>query len=351
MRLNADRLHTHLKRNTLAPVYLVSGDEPLQLTESIDNIRSLARDNGYMERVVFEADKSFDWNRLLQEQASLSLFAGKKILELRLGTGKPGRDGGPALIEYTQQLTDDNVLIISCSRLDRKTLATRWCKALDKAGVVVQVWPVDAKQLPGWIRQRFIQRGKRIDRSGAEFIAQRVEGNLMAASQEIEKLCLLISAEDITIKDVSSAVVDSARFDVFAMMETAFLGDMSRTARMLNGFRNEGVEPMAIYGAMLWNVRQLVTMASSVATGMSMEQMFSSQWGMSGQRKTALKKVLQRHSERFLQGLLVNAGKIDRVVKGGNQPLSWACFHELLAGLASHKPADMKLINALTSTT
>jgi DNA polymerase-3 subunit delta len=348
MRLRAEQLQKHLQRNTLAPLYLVSGEEPLQQGEAVDAIRACARSNGYDERVVFEVDKNFDWNRLLQESDSLSLFSSRKIIELRLGTGKPGREGGPFLIDYAARASADNLLIISCGKLDKRSQSTKWHKALDKTGVTLQIWPVDAGQLPAWIQQRCRSRGKRIDNAGAELIAQRVEGNLMAADQEINKLILLVRGDDIGIEDVMAAVVDSARYDVFAMMEAAFQGDLARTTRMLYGFRNEGVDPMAIYGAVMWNFRQLAELGHRLARGESAETALPGQWGSSSRRKAALKNALSRHRPDFLQNLLVTAGKIDRIIKGDARPLTWNCFHELLRLLAEDGAARKPdLINAL----
>lgn len=349
MRLRAEQLHNHLQRDPLAPLYLISGDEPLQLGEAVDAIRARAREIGYDERVVFEVDKQFDWNRLQQENDCLSLFSSSKIIELRLGDGKPGRDGGPALIEYAERAGADNVLIITCGRLDKRTQQTKWHKALEKVGVTLQIWPVAPAQLPDWIRQRCQVRGKRIDKTGTELIAQRVEGNLMAADQEINKLCLLVKSDTISIEDVMAAVVDSARFDVFAMMEAAFQGDLARTSRMLYGFRNEGVEPMAIYGAVMWNCRQLTELAQRIELGDSIDAALKSQWGVSPQRKSALKKVLARHRPEFLQQLLVSAGRIDRVIKGDNRPLTWSCFLELLELLAGTRESGPALIHTLAS--
>ncbi len=349
MRLRADQLTGHLKRNSLAPLYLVCGDEPLQMIESIDSIRATARANGFEERVVLEVDKQFDWNRLLHESASLSLFSSKKIMELRLGDLKPGREGGPALIEYASQASPDNLLIISSARLDKRTLSAKWCQAIDKAGVIMQIWPVTAAELPDWISQRCKNLGKRIDRQGAELIAQRVEGNLMAASQEINKLCLLADGDNITLDVVAAAVVDSSRYDVFAMMEAAFSGDIARSARMLQGFRGEGVEPMAIYGALMWNMRLLSSLALRVAAGDNVDQALASQWGLNAQKKFALKKALNRHQPEFIQQLLVNAGKLDRILKGENKPLGWSCFQELLQAIVDHRAWPPQLLNALTA--
>ena len=349
MRLRADQLQAHLSRNGLATLYLISGDEPLQITECIDQLRSTARDSGYEERVVLEVDRHFDWNRLSQEVNNLSLFSSRKIIELRLGGSKPGREGGAALIDYAEHASSDNLLIISSEKLDKKTQQTRWYKALDKAGVSLQVWPVEAGELPAWIQQRFRGLGKKIDRDGAEMIAQRVEGNLMAASQEVSKLSLLVKGDTITLEDVAAAVVDSTRYDVFAMMDAACQGDLARTSRMLYGFRNEGVEPMAIYGAIMWSLRQLATISQRVDAGEAVEQALASQWGLSPKRKASIKKILNRQSAESILETLVNAGRIDRIIKGEHRPLTWSCFQELMASLAGSRKSQACLIKTLTA--
>ncbi len=330
-------------------MYLVSGDEPLQLGESVDAIRRRARALDFQERIVFEVDKSFDWNRIQEEAANMSLFASKKIIELRLGNLKPGRDGGAYLIDYAGQVNTDILLLISCGKLDKKTQQTKWYKAVDKAGATLAVWPIEATRLPDWIQQRFRQQGKRIDVSSAELIAQRVEGNLLAASQEIKKLCLLATDEHVSTELVSQAVVDSARFDVFSMMDAVFSGDQQRAIRMLYSFKTEGVEPMAIYGAVMWSLRQVAAVAEQIESGNSVETALSSMWGLNPQRKTALKQLCRRLQPTDIKHSLILAGKLDRIIKGRDKLLTWACLVELCQLLVKGLNEDAVLINSLAA--
>ena len=235
MRLRPDQLISHLQRSGPAPVYCLSGDDPLQLLEAEDAIRSHAREAGIQERSVLDVNKGFDWNVLARESANLSLFSDRRLIELRLGNHKPGKAGGEALTEYATNINNDNVLLITAAKLDKAAQQTRWYKSLDSAGVTVQIWPIDNHRLPDWIVQRMQRLGKKMDRDAADLIAQRTEGNLLAAKQELEKLCLLIDKDRVSLQDVMESVGDSARYDVFALIEQAYLGkpDRSRVRRRL----------------------------------------------------------------------------------------------------------------------
>lgn len=337
MRLRVEQLSSHLGK-PLLPVYLVSGDEPLQLMESLDAIRSIARERGYAERVVLEVDKSFNWNSLRDESSSLSLFASLKIIELKMGSFKPGREGGAALQEYTSNLPEGILLMISSGKLDKSAQNTKWFKALEKVGGVLQVWPIEAAQLPAWIQQRMQKLGKQIDREAAQFITARVEGNLMAAKQEIDKLCLLVESDHIYMEDVLYTVVDNARYDVFSLMECAYLGDLERSWRMLEGLKTEGLDPMAIYGALMWEYRRLCSMAYEYQESGNMEQLFSSYRIWNNSRKQAIKQVLRRHELSKLQQLLAKAIKIDHIIKSSERVNTWSVMLDFLSELAGNEP-------------
>ena len=191
MRLRPEQLKTHLERSGKMPVYFVSGDEPLQKLESIDLIRNHYQKQGYDERIIFEVNKSFDWNQINEASSNLSLFSNNKIIELRMAAPKPGRQGGIFLQQYVENENNDTVLIISSDKIDKGTQNNKWVKAIDKAGLMIQVWPIGPAQLPGWIQARMQNRQKKITHDAARLIAERVEGNLLAAQQEIEKLLLL----------------------------------------------------------------------------------------------------------------------------------------------------------------
>ena len=311
MRIKTDQLSIHLKQKGLPPVICISGDEPLQMLECADQIRSFARDNGFDERLLLNVDRGFDWNQLRDATASMSLFSTKRLIELRLGGQKPGREGGAALTDFVDPPTPENVLLITMARIDKQGQQSKWYKALDKAGVTIQIWPVEADKLPAWIINRGRNMGKRISPDTAGFIADRVEGNLLAARQELEKLCLLVDTPEIGIKEVMSAVSDSARFDIFSMIELAQAGKTERILRMIRGLRNEGVEPMSIFGAMMWEFRRICSMAYEIKAGASREKVFA-QYRVWQQRKPAVNALLNRMDLQALGGLLRQATVLDR---------------------------------------
>ena len=336
MRLRAEQLVTNLKKSGLAPVYLISGDEPLQVMECADMLRQYARQQGYEERIVFDVAGGFDWGSLLNEVATISLFSSKRLLELRMGSTKPGKEGASVLTQYATKPPVDNLLIITAERLDRQTQQSKWYSALDKAGATVQVWPVEAGQLPGWIKQRVSKQGKQISIAAATIIADCVEGNLLAAKQEIDKLCLLINKPEIRPDDVLAMVSDSARFDVFELIETALTANATRTIRMLNGLRNEGVEPGNIYGILMWELRRLCSMAYLVKTGTPLEKIFTDYRIWDNGHKQAIKNCLQRHRIAELHRLLRFAVQIDRKIKSSDRIIVWDILQAFLLTMTGH---------------
>ena len=333
MRLRADQLQGHLSKSSLAPVYLISGDEPLQVLECADTIRKHARQKDYSERIVFDVAAGFDWNSLMDETAALSLFATKRLLEVRLGSGKPGKEGGAVLAEYAANPPADTVLLITSDKIDKQSQQTKWYSALDKTGVTIQVWPIASAELPAWIQQRGRQLGKQINIEAAGMIAQRVEGNLLAARQEIEKLCLLTENEQIIAQDVLIAVSDSARFDVFEMIRAALTGNAARAIRMLRGLESEDAEPMAVLGALMWDFRPICTLAWLKENGTSLEQAFAMQrtWD---NKKPGIKAALQRHQAADLYKLLRYAIRIERKLKSADRILGWDMLEEFLLALS-----------------
>lgn len=333
MRQKVDQLQAHLQDPDLAPVYCLSGDEPLQMQEAEDAIRQRARELGVEERVVYHVDRSFDWNQLFLDGASLSLFSSRRLLELRLGAHKPGKAGGDAICVYTENPNPDNVLLITAARLDRQAQQARWFKAVDKAGVIVQIWPVEPTRLPDWIVRRMQAMGRRLDRDAAEFIAQRTEGNLLAARQELEKLCLLLDSNHIRLDDVMHFIVDSSRHDVFALIENAFQGRTDRAAAMLRGLRREGTEPMALFGALMWEFRRVVSMAGAIAAGAGRDEVLA-RYKVWPQRKPAISAVLRRFDSPRLGRLLTDAAAVDRALKGASREDAWVSLEDFLLHLA-----------------
>jgi len=333
MRLRPEQLKTHLERSGKMPVYFVSGDEPLQKLESIDLIRNHYQKQGYDERFVFEVNKSFDWNQINEASSNLSLFSNNKIIELRMVAPKPGRQGGIFLQQYVENENNDTVLIISSDKIDKGTQNNKWVKAIDKAGLMIQVWPIGPAQLPGWIQARMQNRQKKITHDAARLIAERVEGNLLAAQQEIEKLLLLIEKDRIDIEDIMGAVADSSRYNVFDMLESAFVGNIDRTLLMLNGLKNEGTEPLLLFGALMWEYRRLCSIAYEYEAGTQLENIFRS-YRIWDQKKRPITSVLKRHTSKSLDRLLNYCAVIDKTLKSGQRDRAWDQFSTLLLAIA-----------------
>lgn len=338
MKLNPAQLGKHLQ-GTLSPVYVISGDEPLLCQEAADAIRAATRQQGFSERQVFNADNNFDWGNLLQAGASLSLFAEKRLLELRIATGKPS-DKGAALLEYLARPAEDTVLLISLPKLDGNAQKSKWGKALIDGTQVqfVQIWPVDAHQLPQWIRQRLAQSGLSASAEAVDMIAIRVEGNLLAAAQEIEKLKLLAEGTQIDVDTVQAAVADSARFDVFGLIDAALNGEAAHALRMLEGLRGEGVEPPVILWALAREIRLLATLAQQHAQGMPLDKAFSSArppvWD---KRRPLVSKALQRLSASRWAALLEDAQQIDAQIKGQAMGDPWSGLSLLTLSLCGQR--------------
>lgn len=333
MRLYPDQLDTHLKRSSTTPIYFVSGDEPLQKLECIDLIRKHYRGQGYDERIIFNVDKSFNWNSINEVTRNLSLFSSQRIIELRMGAPKPGREGGGVLQGYAEKENDGTLLIISSDKMDKSTQNNKWAKSIDKVGVMIQVWPIGPAQLPGWIQGRIQKKQKKITQDAARLIAERVEGNLLAAQQEIEKLVLLTEKNLIDIEDVIGAVADSSRYNVFDMVESAFLGNIDRTLLMLNGLKNEGIEPLALFGALMWEYRRLCSIAYEYEAGIQLENIFKS-YRIWDQKKRSITAVLKRHSSKSLDQLLNYCATIDKTLKSGHRDRAWDQFNILLLAIA-----------------
>ncbi|MDH5178797.1 MAG: DNA polymerase III subunit delta [Gammaproteobacteria bacterium] len=314
MKIRYEQLETHCQQS-LAPVYLVSGDEPFQSGEACRIIREQARAQGVTEREVFHVDRSFDWDHLTASAGAMSLFAERKLIEVRVPTGKPGDAGAKALIAYAESASPDNILLVISGKLEAAQQRSKWFTALDKVGVTVTIWPVESARLPQWIQQRLQLRGLQPTPEAVRLLAERVEGNLLAADQEMEKLLLLNGPGKVDVAQVMAAVADSARYDAFSLIDAALAGDARRTCRILFGLLGEGVEPMAILGAMIFQIRSLCAMAADQAAGEPLEQVLASHrvWD---KRKPLLRAALQRHNLLRWQGILWRAGEIDRMIKG-----------------------------------
>lgn len=332
MKVNFSDLQTHLAQR-LEPVYVVAGDEPLQLGEACDVIRAVARQQGFTERHVLHVERGFDWDNFLAVSNSLSLFADRQLIELRMPGGKPGDKGAKALVEYTQNPSPDTVLILSTGKLDKQTQRSKWFSSLEKAGVFISVWPVETKQLAGWIQHRVRAKRMKLMPAAVQLIVDRVEGNMLAAAQEIDKLYLLYGSTEIDELAVLDSVSDSARYDVYSLVDVALSGDGKRVTRMIDGLRAEGVEPVLLTWALAREIRTMYTMAMKVNQGARAEQVVA-QAGVWPKRKPVVSAGLKRHKLASWQDMLQHANRIDRIIKGLSAGNVWDELLQLALGIA-----------------
>ena len=332
MRIAPQQLATHLQKG-LSPLYVLVGDEPLAQRESLDTIRSTARNSGFEERTSFTVERNFNWQQLVAFGQSHSLFSSRRLLELNIPTGKPGTEGSKALQALAQQPVDDTIVIVILPALDRDGRNSVWFSALEQAGVILSLEEVDARQLPQWIAQRLAAQDQQADVETLEFIAHQVEGNLLAAHQEIQKLGLLYPPGQLDADQVRGAVLNVSRYDAFQLGEAVLAGDVERTVRVLQGLQDEGAQPVAVMNPLLWILRPLVRVkqaesrGENVATAMQQARIY-------GDRQMLVKRALARLSLRQLQAALIKLAEIDRTAKGLMHGDAWLEISRLCYGLA-----------------
>ncbi len=329
MRLRADQLAGALTKR-LAPVYLLSGDEPLQLQECGDLIRAAARAAGFMQRDVLTAEPGFAWPQLLTASQSRSLFADKKVLDLRVPQGKPGKEGSQVLQTYAAAPPPDTLLLVTLPKLERSQQQAKWLQQLARAGVWVPVWPIEGTALVRWIMQRLQQAGFQPAAEVAPWLAAQVEGNLLAARQEIDKLQLLEPPGPLQLQQVQTIVSEQARFHVFGLAEAALRGDPARCWKMLAGLQQEGVAAPVVLWALHRELAQLATLADKLRQGDQPASVLAQVWPQ--QRRPLLQQALQRQHDWFT--LLSRCHTIDAVVKGTEPGDPWLLLAQLCARMA-----------------
>jgi DNA polymerase-3 subunit delta len=334
MPINTDQLGQHLKRG-LAPVYFVYGEEVLLVEESCGAIRDAAHSAGYLDRQVFTVESGFDWNGLFATTQSLSLFAERRLIELRLPTGKPGEAGAKILTEIATQSPADTVLLVSCGKLDKATRAAKWVKALEAAAVTVVAYPLEAAQWPAWIRRRMEAKGLKPGPGVVDLLAQLMEGNLLACAQEIDKFSLRFGSGEVGLDDIEDNLGDNARYNVFALVDTSLRGDAAGVGRILNSLRGEGVEPILVLWALTREARELAQMANLVADGQPVMRVLETRrvWA---KRKPLVGSALKRLSPTLTQDLLLRAARTDRILKGRARGDVWQelqCLALFMSGL------------------
>ncbi|WP_210543652.1 DNA polymerase III subunit delta [Rhodoferax sp. PAMC 29310] len=345
MQLNPNQLGAHLQKG-LKSLYTLHGDEPLLIQEALDAIRVVARSQGYTERTSHTVTGAhYDWSEVLAAGGSLSLFADKQIVELRIPTGKPGKDGSAALQHLAQQSRDNDttLTLVMLPRLDKATKTGAWFGALESFGVTVQVEPVERNALPAWIAQRLSAQGQRVaggdeGQRSLQFFADRVEGNLLAAHQEIQKLGLLHPQGELSFAQIESAVLNVARYDVFKLSEAVLAGQSIRVQRMLDGLQAEGEAEVLVHYALSEDIRALKRVKDALGQGRPMPMALREQrvWGA---KERLFERVLPRLSDAALAQLLEAAHLVDGIVKGLKQPgwptNNWQALQRLAMMLCS----------------
>jgi DNA polymerase-3 subunit delta len=340
MQVKGDALGGVLTRaqrgGSLPPVFVVASDEPLLAIEAQDAIRATARGLGYVEREVLQADARFDWSKLAAAAQGMSLFADRKIVEVRLPTGKPGTSGAAALEAHAEAAGEGVLTLVALPRLDRRAKETRWVAALERAGVLVEIDAIDRTRLPQWIGKRLARHQHRAGAEALEFIADRVEGNLLAAHQEIEKLALLHPAGDLTLEQVADSVLNVARYDVFQVPVAMLAGDVARLRKTMAGLEAEGEAIPLLLWVVTEELRMLLRVKAQVESGRPFASAVREHrvWG----REKLIERALGRLSSAALAAALQRAAEIDRLAKGLRAPRSdsdaWLELTDLVLGIA-----------------
>jgi DNA polymerase-3 subunit delta len=309
-------------KGALAPAYLLAGEEPLLLQEAADAVRIKARAEGFSEREVLHVDAHFDWDGLRRSGENLSLFASRRILEVRLGERSPGVDGARALKDWLEEPQPDMLLMVHAGRLEKAARESAWFAAFGKHGVAVYAWPVRVAELPQWIEARLHSAGLRAADEAVALLSQRTEGNLLACAQEIEKLRLLCPDGQLTADRVREAAADSANFDAFDLVEKALSGQQAATLQVVNRLREEGVDVVPIVAALVSGLRQLYLAGIAVAAGQPAERALTAArvWSF---RQGPYKKALKRLPPANVLDLIKEASWVDRAAKGAAAAAPW----------------------------
>lgn len=335
MKLAPQKLEQHCQQG-LKSLYVLTGDEPLAQRECLDIIRAAARQQGYDERNSLSVDRYFKWHELSAVGQSTSLFASLRLLELNIPSGKPGIDGSKALQALCENPIPDTVVVIVLPKVEWKEQKSAWFMALDQHSIMLVLEEVSPAQLPAWIAQRLAKQGQQADAETLQFIANQVEGNLLAAHQEIQKFSLLFPQGTLVLADVKAALLNVSRFDAFQLGEAVLAGETERTARILQGLQDEGIQPIAVMNPLLWVLRPLVQIKKLEMRGDNVTNAMSSA-RIYGDRQALFKRALARLNLKQLEAALFKLTEIDKTAKGIMQGDAWLELSRLCFGLARVK--------------
>lgn len=318
----------------LKPLYVIHGEEDLLRIETLDTLRLAAKQQGYLNREVYTVDPHFDWNEFIQSTGSVGLFAELKLLELHIPNGKPGKNGGEALIKLAERLPEDTVTLVMLPKLEKAQTQAKWFGALAAKGVMLEAKTVGAHALPQWIQGRLKKYGLEIETDALSLFADRVEGNLLAARQEIEKLALLHPKGSVlNIEDAEAAIANVARFDVFQLSGAWMKGDVLRVSRLLDGLQQEGEEPVLLLWAVAEDIRTLIRLTAALKQGQTIQSVRNS-LRLWGDKQTLAPLAVKRIQINRLLDALQTCAKIDRIIKGAEEGDAWSEFKQLVTGLA-----------------
>lgn len=332
MKLYFNQLVTQLKK-TLLPCYLISSDVPLLAQEACQQIQQTAKQQGYLERQYIQIEKSFDWANWFSEAHVLSLFNERKIIELHFQDNKPTEIGRKTLEQWAKKPVTDKILVIIIKKLDTALQQSKWVKAIDKTGAIINIYPLDHNQFLQWLSQRLQQVNLQTDSAGLQLLADRTEGNLLAANQAIEKLRLLYPPSKLTLKQIADVIADSARFNIFQLIDYALMGNIKRVIRIIHGLQQEGNEPTLLLWAITRELRNLAVMAFAIKQGQTLPEILQ-QHQIWEKRKPLVRGVLQRHSYQGLLMLLQQAAMIDRLIKGAMMGNTWEELEKIFLNLS-----------------
>ena len=340
MELTPERLVAQLGQGPLRPVYLIAGPETLRVLEAADAVRIRAREQGYAEREVFEPEgRDIDWNALEATLRAPSLFAARRVVEIRLPTTRPGKDGAKVISEFCEAPPDDILLLVTGGEWSRQH-GGKWSEAIGRVGQIAVAWGVKPHEMPDWIERRLRSRGVSADRDAVQRLADRVEGNLLAAAQEIDKLVLLAEGTTLDSARMDDLVADAARFDVFRLVDAALSGQAAQAVRMLAGLRAEGEAVPALMGMVVMELQRAAALARVQARGGNLNAEFRAQrvWDS---KQAVYTRALQRHPAPRWDQFLAAAGRIDRIAKGRAAGDAWQALERLLVAVAEPRAASL----------
>jgi len=332
MKIKAEQLATQLTKKS-SQIYLVSGDEPLIVEESCDLIRTHLKSDGFDEREVLHVETGFKWEYLLECANALSLFAEKRLIEIRLGSQKINKAASKILQEYIKFAPAENTLLLIADKLDGAAKKSVWYKSIEQQGCIIEIWPIETQQLPGWLKKRAASQNLKLEPDAIAILCDRIEGNLLAAKQELDKLLLLQGDTPLSGEDIISAVSDSSRYDVFSLMDAIIFGQSERSLKILQVLRQEAVEPTII----LWAISREIRLLHELKTGLSQGQSYESlcaKLRVWGKKKQSLQQAAMRQSFDQLESMLRQCSQADQIIKGMQAGDHWLHITDMALSLS-----------------